>query len=156
MPYVFDTSSIRVLEHYYPDGFPTFWRLFDESVESGAIISVREVYNEVEKQIRRDWFADWVKAHKSMFLTPDAEETKFVGEIFAVNHFQALVGEAQRLKGQPVADPFVIASAQVRGGTVVTEEAMKPHAARIPNVCEHFGIPCTNVEGFLAKNGWQF
>ena len=91
-----------------------------------------------------------------MFLTPDAEETKFVGEIFAVNHFQALVGEAQRLKGQPVADPFVIASAQARGGTVVTEEAMKPHAARIPNVCEHFGIPCTNVEGFLAENGWQF
>jgi len=52
-----------------------------------------------------------------------------------------LVTETQRLKGQPVADPFVIASAKVRGGAVVTEELKREHAAKIPNVCQHFDVP---------------
>jgi hypothetical protein len=56
----------------------------------------------------------------------------------------------------PVADPFVIACAKIRGGTVVTEERLKPNAARIPNICQHFGIPCTNLEGFMQLMGWNF
>jgi len=39
---------------------------------------------------------------------------------------------------------------------VVTEEIKKEHAAKIPNVCEHFKVPCVNMEGFLVQNGWQF
>jgi hypothetical protein len=89
-------------------------------------------------------------------LPPTVEEGQFVVEIFGVPHFRSLVGELQRLKGRPVADPFVIASARVRGGSVVTEEANKPSAAKIPNVCEHFGIHWTNVEGFPNQVGWTF
>jgi len=55
-----------------------------------------------------------------------------------------------------VADPFLIACAKVRGGTVVTEEGNKPNAAKIPNICGHFRVPCTNVEGFLTASGWRF
>lgn len=62
----------------------------------------------------------------------------------------------QRLRGYPVADPFVVACARVRDGCVVTEEASRPNAARIPNVCGHFGVRCTNVEGFLREIGWEF
>ena len=99
---------------------------------------------------------DWVNDHKEMFLVPGPQETTFVATIFQVPHFQMLVTETQRLRGQPVADPFVIACASVREGTVVTEESRKPNSARIPNVCDHFGVSCTNVEGFLAQNNWQF
>ena len=56
-----------------------------------------------------------------MFLTPTDDETALVVEIFKVKHSQMLVSETQRLKGQPVADPFVIASAKARKGTVITE-----------------------------------
>ncbi len=99
---------------------------------------------------------DWSKlaAYPQPVLTP--EEQAFVGEIFRVRHFQALVGNTQRLTGLPVADPFVIAAARIRGGCVVTEEVKKPNAAKVPNVCEHFGIECLNVEGFLEQNGWEF
>ncbi|MEE8526835.1 MAG: DUF4411 family protein [Thermoanaerobaculia bacterium] len=61
-----------------------------------------------------------------------------------------------RLLGKPVADPFLIAAAKVLDGCVVTEESFPPNAARIPNVCEHFGIDWTNFEGFLERNGWTF
>ena len=44
----------------------------------------------------------------------------------------------------------------VRSGTVVTLERAKPNAAKIPNVCAHFGVPCLDFEGFLHENGWSF
>lgn len=76
--------------------------------------------------------------------------------IFSVRHFLNLVEEKKRLTGRPVADPFLIACAKVRGWSVVTEEKLKPHAAKIPNVCEHFNVRWTNVEGFLKSRGWTF
>ncbi len=154
MVYVFDTSSIIVLSHYFPDRFPTFWSNFDDAVSNGRVVSVREVLKELASP--RQWLMKWVDDHKEMFLLPGPDETTFVAKIFQIQHFQMLVTETQRLRGQPVADPFVIACASVRSGTVVTEESSKPQSARIPNVCSHFGVACTNVEGFLKENGWQF
>lgn len=157
-PYVFDSSSIRVLGNYYPDHFPSFWSQFEKAVDDGEIKSVREVYNELELQLpvteKEIW--KWLKEHKSMFALPDADETKFVGEIFRVSHFEALVGQRQRLKGSPVADPFLVASARCCEGCVVTEEGLKPNAAKIPNVCSHFKVQYTNVLGFLRQKGWKF
>jgi hypothetical protein len=154
--YVFDSNSLRVLGNYYPDRFPTFWSRFREAVASGAVVSVREVHNELERQMADTWLWEWLREQRSMFLAPGPEETVFVGEVFRVPHFRALVGEQQKLRGYPVADPFVVACAKARSGCVVTEEAKRPNAAKIPNVCEHFGVACTNVEGFMAANDWQF
>ena len=36
---------------------------------------------------------------------------QFVGEIFTIAHFQAIVSNERRLSGGPVADPFVVAKA---------------------------------------------
>lgn len=124
-PYLFDSSSIRVLSNYYAERFPSFWQRFDEAVADGRVLSVREVHNELGFQLSGKWIWSWIESHKQMFLPPTSAEAEFVGEIFAVEHFRALVGELQRLKGRPVADPFVIASARVRGGCVVTEEAQR-------------------------------
>lgn len=156
MVFVFDTNSLEVLGNYYPERFPTFWEKFETAVESGEVISVREVYSEIERLKRNQQLWNWIQGHREMFVTPTAEETQFVREIFKVQHFQNLVGATQRLRGWPVADPFIIAVAQVRTGCVVTEEMYKPNAAKIPNVCSHFNIEWTNVEGFLARKGWRF
>lgn len=131
-PYIFDSSSMRVLGNYYPDQFPSFWQRFEEAAGNGQVISVREVYNELELQVSGKWIWKWVQDNKALFPMPKDQETQFLGEIFKVPHFRALVGELQRLKGRPVADPFVVASARVCGGCVVTEEAKKPNAAKIP------------------------
>ncbi len=156
MPYVFDTNSFRVLENYYPKRFPTFWSYFEDAVETGTVVSVREVYKEMENQARTSWFLEWAKEHRDSFLTPSSEEMQFVAEIFRVPHFSSLVGTEQQLKGSPVADPFIIACAKVREGCMVTEEASKRNAAKIPNICQYFGIECTNTEGFLDSMGWEF
>jgi len=118
------------------------------------VVSVREVLKEFSSQ--KQWLMDWIKKQGTMFLTPTSAETDFVAKIFQVPHFQNLVTETQRLRGQPVADPFVIACAAARKGCVVTEEAPKPNSAKIPIVCQHFGVECTNLEGFLAARNWKF
>ena len=45
---------------------------------------------------------------------------------------------------------------KVKGGTVVTEEKLKPNAAKFPNVCAHFQVPCINLEIFMQTMGWSF
>ena len=156
MVYVFDTSSFIVISHYYPQQFPSFWNKFDEAVDIGKIISVREVFRELDQNASAPHLSDWTENHKSIFIIPNAEATQFVSTIFSFPHFQALVSEKNRLAGRPCADPFIIAWAKVIGGCVVTEEREKPNAAKIPNVCRHFGIDGTNLQGFMEREDWSF
>ena len=156
MKYVFDSDSlINLFKHYYPERFPTLWEKFHALVSAGELISVREVYNEIGSS--EDSLAIWAKEQKNiLFLKSTTEELKFVGRIFQVRHFQAMIRKQERLKGKPVADPLVIAKAKISGGWVVTEEKLKENAAQIPNVCKHFEIPCVNLERFMEKENWTF
>jgi len=155
MIYVFDTSTlIDLFRNFYPKQFPSLWEKFDQAVKAESIISIREVFNEIEE--RSDRLSEWARNNRGFFQLPTSEELGFVAEIFTVSHFQSLVRKQERLQGKPVADPFVIAKAKALGGCVVAEEDKKPNASRIPNVCEHFGIDCLNLEGFMEKENWTF
>lgn len=155
MIYVFDSSTlIDLFRNFYQKRFPSLWEKFDQAVKAKSIISVREVFNEIEQ--RDDRLSEWAKNNRDFFQPPVPEELVFVAEIFAVSHFQSLVRKQERLQGKPVADPFVIAKAKVLRGCVVTEEDKKPNASRIPNVCEHFAVECLTLEGFMERENWTF
>ncbi len=156
MKYVFDSNSLMTLfKHYYPERFPTLWEKFDTLVSSGELVSVREVFNEIGAS--DDGLGGWAKEQKNtLFAEPTVDEFRFVTEIFKVTHFQDMIRRKERLKGKPVADPFVIARAKVLGACVVTEEKHTKNAAKIPNVCEHFSIPCMKLEGFMKEEKWVF
>ena len=144
MIYVFDTNSFSELNAYYPDIFRAFWQRFDHMVAAGEVVSTREVYPELING-GKEHILKWAKANKDVFTTPSSIETAFVGKIFSVRHFQALIDQKSQLRGTPVADPFVIACAHAHKGTVVTQEKLKPNAAKIPNVCDHFKVPCIDL-----------
>lgn len=156
MDYVFDSSSFIVMGHYFPGQFASFWRQLDSCVARGRVISVGEVFRELDRDCSRTHLRDWVQANKAIFVKPTDAETTFVAKIFAVQHFRQVVTQKQRLKGTPVADPFVVASAAVNNRCVVTEESLKENAAKIPNICRHFQIRFVNLEGFMSQEGWQF
>jgi hypothetical protein len=156
MIYVFDNSSLSVSRNFFPGRFPSFWSDLGDLVSQGRVVSVREVLKELERWEIKSHLQEWVKANRAIFMLPTQEETLFVSKIFSVPHFQQLLSRKQMLTGAPLADPFVIASAKVRKGCVVTEETKRPNAAKIPNVCEHFGIDYTNLEGFMEREGWTF
>lgn len=156
MIYVFDTSSLSKLKHYYPNVFKSIWVGLDSLVQSGDIISTREVWNEMQLGSPNPHVTAWLTARKHIFTVPQADELKVVAQILAIPHFRTLIGKKQQLNGTPVADPFVIAAAKTRSATIVTEEEFKPNAAKIPNVAQHFGVQCMDLEEFMGQQGWSF
>ena len=144
MIYVFDSGPlIWMFRYYYPDRFPSLWEQFHELIAIQRIVSVKEVSRELDGQ--DDLLANWIN------------EMLFIGEIFQVSHFQGLIRKQERLQGKPVADPFVIAKANlIQNGCVVTTEKYKENASQIPNVCKHFNIPCINLEQFMEEEDWKF
>lgn len=155
-PYVLDTSSIKVFENYYPSRFPAFWEELKECVDEGRILSVREVFLELDLLSTKPHLDEWAKNNKRIFRPPTKKEAAFVGRIFEIQHFQQLVSQRAMAIGRPVADPFVIASAHERKACVITEETYRANAGKIPNVCKHFGIDCIDLETFMEREGWSF
>ena len=111
--YVFDTSTlIHMFRFYYKDRFPSLWENFDEYISSGAIISVREAFNEITSAAEKEDLIAWANLHKTdVFLTPSEEEMKYVSEIFTNKHYQQLISNNAILNGKSQADPFIIAAA---------------------------------------------
>ena len=158
MSYVFDTNSFRELERFYPNVFKSVWVKLDRLVEKGKILSTREVWNEMERRDFPQHLREWLesKGRDKIFTTPTPEELLFVRDILSIKQFQSVIENKKLLMGIPVADPFVVACAKTRKGTVVTEEKYKPQSSKVPNICEHFGIPCISVEGFMREQKWEF
>lgn len=156
MTYVFDTSPLSTLfRNYYPDQFPSLWRLFDQLVAAGGVTSTREVFREIE-DASSEPLRDWADRNRGLFVTPNPAEGALVGEIFAVRHFQQNIEQQKLLNGGKNADPFVIARARSERKIVVTMELLKPNAAKIPNICQHFGVNCLTLQGFMQREGWRF
>jgi len=156
--YVFDTNSLIVLFNYfYVERFPSLWAQFDELIAAERIVSVREVYNEILAYGNADSrLVQWAKKHRKLFAQPSIEEMEFVASVFSVAHFRAMIRRKQTLEGRPVADPFLVAKAKLDKAMLVTQEQLRENAAKIPNVCEHFKVQYTNLEGFMEIEGWQF
>jgi replicative DNA helicase len=87
MIYVFDTSSIRSLQHFYPSVFRTIWAGLDVLVQQQQLISTREVWNELETQNISKDVLDWASQNRQIFTTPTAQELQFVAQIFQNAHF---------------------------------------------------------------------
>jgi predicted nucleic acid-binding protein len=153
--YVLDTNVISHLhKHYYRSRFVSLWKNFDDLVTAGRITSTREAYNELLDGAGAD--TDWAKANAKIFATPDAQEGAFVARIYSVPHFQANIEKQKIIRGGRNADAFIIARAFAVNGTVVTKERYKPNAVKIPNICDHFNVPCLDLEGFMEKEDWTF
>jgi Domain of unknown function (DUF4411) len=154
--YVFDNSPLSVLfKNYYRKRFPTLWEHFGQLVNDGRLLSTREVKREIDISSVAD-LRDWADANPNIFTTPTAAEGAAVAQIYAVPHFQQNIERQKLLKGGLLADPFVIAKGMTDGLTVVTMELLKPHAAKIPNICVHFNVPCMTLEEFMEAEGWEF
>jgi len=156
MNYVFDNSPLSVLfKNYFRERFPTLWERFDTLVADGRLLCTREVLREIQDGAvprLREWAAD----NGALFPTPTAAEATFVTKIYSVRHFQQNIERQKILRGGRNADPFVIARAAAKHYAVVTTERLKPNAAKIPNICDHFGIECLSLEQFMEREDWTF
>lgn len=153
--YVIDTSVISALHrNYFRSRFPSLWKRFDDMIEEGRFTSVRETLRELDDRGGESF--EWATNHPNLFVVPDPKEGVFVARIYAKEHFQANIEKQKILRGGRNADPFLIARAASIGATVLTMEQFKPNGAKIPNICDHFKVPCLDLRGFMEKEEWIF
>ncbi|MBI1263320.1 MAG: DUF4411 family protein [Alphaproteobacteria bacterium] len=107
------------------------------------------VLNETSKR-SKDLYT-WLSQRDTMFVDFKEGVQLAVRDILA--QFPRLVGER---KHRTSADPFVIATAQLRGLVVVTEE--KPTASlnrpNIPDVCAELDVKCINLIELIRAEKW--
>jgi hypothetical protein len=115
----------------------------EDLVIAGEITSTREVFNELERFDDPGPVLEWAKSHREIFAIPTNDETEFVARIFQVAHFQALIAQKSILTGRPVADPFVVAAAAVRGATVSRRKVLS-------QMLQRFQM-CVSILGFRAS-----
>jgi Domain of unknown function (DUF4411) len=151
--YCFDTSAlIDGWTRYYPqDLFPALWENLDALIANGRIASSDEVLRELKK--KDDGLYAWAKERPLLFCDLDEPIQLATHEVLA--EFPRLV---DTVKNRSAADPFVVATARVRGATVVTGErnAGTNERPRIPNVCAHYGVRTLTLLQFIREQNWVF
>lgn len=151
-PYVVDTSIwIRIGRNHPADIFVSLWQQIDAAIAAGDLVSPDEVLHELDRG--EDVLAETLRSRPGVFVPLDDSQMTAVAEV--VRTCPGLVNEEAE-RGR--ADPFVVALARVRHGTVVTEE--RPRRAptapfKIPDACAQFAVPRLDWFGFLREVGWQ-
>lgn len=140
--YVIDACSlINAAKNYNmaKKAFYQIWETFDKMVVAGTLLSSSEVLEE----LKDDDIAAWGKDRKEAFLPLTFEIQKKTTEILA--KYPNMIKIAT--KGSSNADPFLVATAILEKGIIVTDEG----AAGIPNICNMEGIPHMNLKAFLDE-----
>lgn len=145
------------------DIFTGLWERLAELARSGRLVAPREVLRELEKG--DDELVPWAREHAMMFQDPDEQQLVTVQAI--LRQFPDFVDPD---KETPEADPFVVARALVGKASqsasmlpqiwvVVAEEnrrRMPEQRPRIPDVCDHYEIPCMRMFDLMRAEGWAF
>jgi len=125
--------------------------------KANKIISVKEVFNEIELYVPETDLKKWARENKKIFQPINEEESQIMSDIFKdYLKFQNMVDRKSRLQGKPVADPFIVAKAIHIKGTVVSEETFQKNGIKIPNLCKVKSIPCLKLKGFMEEHNWSF
>ena len=163
MTFFLDTNIfVESKKHFYaPDICPAFWRwLCEDGAKNQSIRSVSNVLKELEagsddlpkwaqKMLPRDFF---IQTDKDIEIIEERRKMQ-----------DALVSSGQwdgsRLrKFISQADLWLIATAKVKGGCVVTNENVNPVQKRIkiPTVAEKFGVLCCTIYDVMRTMGVRF
>lgn len=149
--YCIDASSLisAWYERYKPNRFPKLWDQLDQLIGEGRLVSSLLVQAECAK--RSPELAEWLGNRAHMFLPPDAAIQERMRHI--TNTYSGLIMAG---KEKFAADPFVIATAEVHGFTIITEERGVESLRKIPGVCRDMGLPCINLVALFDAEDWTF
>jgi len=158
--YIIDSCSLVDLNKHNPiDIFPSLWKKIESLIDSEAMISHIEVFNEITMQDNA--LTDWLKKHKDMFRSISQKQAEIVKDI--LKKYPSFVKKDSLFD----ADPWLIALAKEIQDQpqktlwsvkrlIVTEESLRGNKIKIPFVCKEFGISCINRVEMFREEGWKF
>jgi len=145
----------------------SLWNCLDSLLKAGTVLSPSAVFSELLKFPKDDPLKPWVKTRQGsgLCVEPSKEVQRCLCQIADYIYTEMVIRKKSKgteLRWKPAeanrfargADAFVIAHAMEGKGTVVTfESALHPDSRiiRIPDVCNHFGVPYTDLSGMLRE-----
>lgn len=148
MKYIVDTNVfIPILNYYYEDIFISFWEKFNELVKENIIISVRDVYKELENSKN----FNILKKFEDIFLEPNNDEIDMIREMLNNPNFIKSKDKDKIINGKPYADLYIIAKAKKENCIIVTDETFIENAPKIPTICKYYNIECINMHDFIKR-----
>lgn len=156
--YSFDTSVFMDWQaRFYPlDVFASLQTHLEQMIASGTAQSVELVREELGA-VAPPTVQQWAKGQRGLFVPLDVDLQAAGASIEA-----AFPDLADHRGIHQSADAWVIALAQLRGGTVVSQEtsaAEKKNAGKkhyIPDACRELGVPCISLLGLMRQRKWRF
>lgn len=121
--------------------FSYIWQAFNELVENGQLISSSEIFEE----LKDDDIVKRAKEHKETFSLLSKEVQLKTAEV--LQHFPQII--KIQTKESSNGNPFLIATAILENGVIVTDEGNKNHG--IPMVCESLGVKYMKLNDMLDK-----
>ena len=154
-------SVITPYKRYYPfDLAPNFWKFMESKIADGTVVLIDKVYDELVAG--GDELTDWllgIEANLVNHKNPDVINK--YGEILAYiqncGYYKSkALTEWADIR---VADPWIIACANVFEYTVVTFEEPNGNLSKsspcsrpkIPEICKEFDVSCTNLFDMMRK-----
>ncbi|MGI9156666.1 MAG: DUF4411 family protein [Marmoricola sp.] len=151
--YSFDTSAFinGRKSLFLPTSFGAIWDGIAVLANQGVVRAVDEVKRELAR--KEDETYTWAKGVKGLF-TPLHEDIQIATSAVLAAH-PKLLGIGGR-RDRNAADPFVVALALARGGTVVTQEEPRDlNKPRIPDVCDAMNVPWMTLPQFVDAQDWK-
>lgn len=154
--YIFDTNIFIKSKNEMPhDLWPTFWMKLSDLMRSGQISSSIKVKEEIDRG--KDELTLWMKnnASESFYHPVDTNVLKKYSD--AQNWARAKNFSPNALNEfADVADAYIVATAAVKGYTLVTNEISAPNSVKrvkIPDVCAALGVKYCDLNTVLRELG---
>ena len=144
--------------HYAPDICPGFWDCIPLYFQSGHLISIERVFDEIQNP---GDLVQWAQNAPSGLFAFSGEQpaiTAYGTVMDWVQNSSQFKPEAKR-KFAAGADGWLVAYAQIHSAVVVTQEVSAPEAKNkvpIPDVCRVFGVDYVNSWEMLRQLGVRF
>ncbi len=156
MTYCIDTCALIDLgERHYPEHIAVFapiWQHLYTAVDSGALISVDQVKEELENKAG-EWRNAFLARVPHMFRIDTNIEQQYAQVISDIENNPKFAINMQRQRFLAGADPWLIALARITGCNVVSSETKNFTNYGMRYVCPELGVNCINlVEFFQANN----
>ncbi len=161
--YVLDTNVfIEAYRRYYAfDIAYPFWEALIELAESGIVLSVDKVLEELKKEDDRlkNWAEKQFGEHFASTDNLDVVRSYQIVINWANSQKQFLDKAKQEFMKSDNADAWIVSYAHAYGFVVITHEAHSPNIKKripIPNVCKALGVEYINTFEFLKRVKFEF
>lgn len=148
--------------YYAFDICPGFWKGLLHQHQQGRVFSVSRVRTEILRGSQTEDLVQWVKSqvpNEFFFEVDEGEVPAAFAEVMSWAQRNTQFTDSAKAEFADAADGWLVASAMIHGGVVVTNETSHPDSKKrikLPDVCNQFNVVHKGTFRMLRELVLQF